>query len=231
MFSRLVSAALLFFVKAFAKVFYRFEVNYIGDAGAEPWRGVRLILLLNHTSLFEPLFIGVLPNWFCWDLSAKLVAPGADKTLNRPFVGRFFKFLAPRMISITRKRDASWADFMQMVVKDAIVIILPEGRMKRRNGLDATGKPMSIRGGVGDVLNVMPEGKMAIAYSGGLHHIQAPGDWFPRLFKTIRVNVEIVDILTYKQELGATSIHEFKLAVVADLTERQLRHTPLPFPV
>ncbi len=230
MFSRLISAALLFFVKAFARIFYRFEINLMGDVNDEPWRGVRLILLLNHTSLFEPLFIGVLPAWLCWDLSAKMVAPGADKTLNRPFVGRFFKFLAPRMISITRKRDASWADFMQMVVKDSIVIILPEGRMKRRNGLDATGKPMSIRGGVGDVLNAMHDGRMAIAYSGGLHHIQAPGEWFPRLFKIIRVNVEFVDILTYKQELGAASIHEFKLAVVADLTERMHHHTPLPFP-
>jgi 1-acyl-sn-glycerol-3-phosphate acyltransferase len=230
--SRLISASLIFFVKAFARLFYRFEVNNFGDAagGGDPWRGVRLLLLLNHTSLFEPLFMGVLPNWFLWALSGKLVAPGADKTLNRPFVGRFFRFLAPRMVPITRKRDASWSDFMQMVLKDAIVIILPEGRMKRRNGLDANGKPMSIRGGVGDVLNVLSEGKMAIAYSGGLHHIQAPGEWFPRLFKTIRVNVEFLDILTYKQELGATSIHEFKLKVAADLTERQKIHTPLPLP-
>ncbi len=229
MVSRLISAGLLFFVKAFTRVFFRFETHYVGDLPPDPWRGVRLVLLLNHTSLFEPMFIAEMPNWMLWDMSKKLVAPGADKTMNRPLVGRFFKFLMPRMIPITRKRDATWGDFMQFVDSDSIVIIVPEGRMKRRNGLDSTGKPMSIRGGVGDVLNAMQGGRMAIAYSGGLHHIQAPGERL-RLFKTIRLNVEILDIMTYKAELGADSSHSFKLAVVADLTERMRRHTPLPFP-
>jgi hypothetical protein len=228
--NRLLSAALLFSVKIFARLFYRFEVKIIGEGNWESWRGVRMLCLLNHTSLFEPLFMGVLPNWFLWKLSDKLVVPGADKTLNRPFVGRFYRWLAPRMVAITRKRDATWSDFMKVVDRDSVVIILPEGRMKRRNGLDSAGKPMSIRGGVGDLLNVMHEGTMAIAYSGGLHHVQAPGDLSPRLFKTIRVNVEFVDILKYKQELGAGSTHEFKLAVVRDLEARQKAHTPLPFP-
>lgn len=228
--NRLVSAALLFSVKIFTRIFYRFEMKIIGHAGPDPWRGVRLLVFLNHTSLFEPLFVGALPDWFLWKLSDKLVVPGADKTLNRPIVGRFYRWLAPRMVAITRKRDATWADFMNVVDKESVVIILPEGRMMRRNGLDSNGKPMSIRGGVGDLLKVMDEGRMAICYSGGLHHVQAPGDLFPRLFKTLRVNVEFVDILTYKQELGATSSHEFKLAVVRDLEERQKRHQPLPFP-
>ncbi len=221
---------MLFFVKYFSKVFYRFELGYIGDIPPDPWREVRLLLVLNHTSLFEPLFVRVLPNHFLWALSGRLVLPGADKTLSRPIVGRFYRWFAPRMVPISRKRDNTWSDFMERVEKDSIVILLPEGRMKRRNGLDSSGKPMSIRGGVGDVLNAMSEGRMAIAYSGGLHHIQAPGDWFPKLFKTIRGNVEFLDIMTYKQELGAESSHAFKLAVVADLTERQKRNTPLPFP-
>jgi 1-acyl-sn-glycerol-3-phosphate acyltransferase len=229
--ARYISLLLIFSVKLFTKLFYRFEMSYVGDVPpGDPWKGTRIIMVLNHTSLFEPLFLGLLPNWLLRELSGKLAIPLADKTLNRPIVGTFFKWLAPRMISVSRKRDSTWSNFLQVAVRDSIVIILPEGRMKRRNGLDSHGKPMSIRGGVGDVLNAMDGGQMAIAYSGGLHHIQAPGDWFPRLFKTIRVNVEFLDIMTYKQELGAGSIHEYKLAVVEDLTERQRRYTPLPFP-
>ena len=46
--------------------------------------------------------------------------------------------------------------------------------MKRANGMDLEGMPMTIRGGVADLLMAIPGGRMLIAYSGGLHHVQVP---------------------------------------------------------
>ena len=34
------------------------------------------------------------------------------------------------------------------------------------------------------ILEKLDSGKMLIAYSGGLHHVQAPGDLIPKIFKT-----------------------------------------------
>ena len=56
--------------------------------------------------------------------------------------------------------------------------------MKRRNGLDSQGQPMTVRGGIADILEAIPSGPMLIAYSGGLHHVQAPGETLPAVFRT-----------------------------------------------
>ena len=39
-------------------------------------------------------------------------------------------------IVVTRQRDDTWYNVLNSVDSKAIVIILPEGRMKRANGLD-----------------------------------------------------------------------------------------------
>ena len=57
---------------------------------------------------------------------------------------------------------------------DSMVLILPEGRMRRRNGLDSEGRPMTARGGVADILRAIDDGQLLMAYSGGLHHVQIP---------------------------------------------------------
>ena len=36
---------------------------------------------------------------------------------------------------------------------DVVVVLSPEGRMKRKNGLDKHGRPMTVRGGIGDILD------------------------------------------------------------------------------
>jgi hypothetical protein len=110
-----------------------------------------------------------------------------------------------------------------------MVIILPEGRMMRSNGLDSQGRPMTVRGGIADILDAIREGPMLIAYSGGLHHVQAPGERLPRLFKTIRMNFELVDIAAYRAERLAEGPTEagFKRAVVDDLEARRDRHCPV----
>jgi hypothetical protein len=109
-----------------------------------------------------------------------------------------------------------------------MVVILPEGRMKRANGLDSEGKPMTVRGGIADLLETMGEGRMLIAYSGGLHHVHAPGEKYPRLFKTIRMRLEVVDIGRYRTACLAEGGHRgFRRAVVADLERRRDLNCPV----
>ena len=73
--------------------------------------------------------------------------------------------------------------------------------MKRKNGLDKQGRKLSIRGGIADILQKKSEGKMLIIYSGGMHHIQAPGEKWPKLFQTIHTRLESTDIAEYKNSL------------------------------
>jgi hypothetical protein len=184
---------------------------------------VRVSILLNHTSLFEPILLGVSPFSYLWDIAAYGLIPGADSTLNRPIVGRFFKALAPDVVSLTRVRDKTWRDFLSRLGPRTVVLMAPEGRMMRRGGLDKHGQPMSVRGGIVDVLGGVESGRMLIVYSGGLHHVHAPGDAFPRLFLRVRVRFEEVDIPVYKEQLGAGT-PGFRERVIADLERRRALH-------
>lgn len=228
----LFSFAIINFVKILSRVFYRFDVKWLDEAATRKWDEVRLIVFLNHTSLFEPIFLTQAPTAFTWQISKNIVVPGADITINRPLVGRFFKWIAPGMVSITRKRDSSWKSFMQSISKESIVAILPEGRMKRKNGLDKHGQPMSVRGGIADILSYMEGGKALFVYSGGLHHIQSPGQKFPKLFKKVKVNLEMINIDQYKNiiiekmkqlndsSLSTRSLKQFRIQVMKDLNHR-----------
>jgi hypothetical protein len=208
-------------VKLFSRIFYRLEVQRIGEVPPEPWRHIRLTAILNHTSLYEALFTGVCPNHFLWRLARHGVVPIAEKTAKRAVVGRFYGLVAARVISITRERDETWSQVLREVDPDAMVMILPEGRMKRASGLDAQGKPMTVRGGVADILEASSDGRMLIAYSGGLHHVHTPGDRFPHLFKTIRLALEVVDIAEYRAARLEGGAKGFRRAVVNDLERRR----------
>jgi len=200
-------------------LFYRFEQQWLSTEDKSQWPDVNLIIFLNHTSLFEPLFIRLAPFNFLWRIANNLVVPGADITLERPITGKIYRTLIPGCIPITRKKDQSWDNFLEYVGNDKVNAILPEGRMKRRDGLDKTGQPMNVRGGVVDILNRLNKGKILFVYSGGLHHIQAPGDKYPKLFKTIKANMEIIDLASYKRQFS-TNEDEFKKQVLNDINQR-----------
>ena len=204
-------------VKLFSSIFYKLDLKWLG--GSKDFEGARLVIFLNHTSLYEPLFLRAAPNRFLWTLAQKMIAPAADKTLNRPVVGKFWKVMFPGLISITRKRDKSWFDFLKSIENKRIIIIAPEGRMKRRSGLDSHDKPMSVRSGVAEIISELNEGELIFAYSGGLHHVQHPGQLYPRLFKRIKLNLEKIDIPTYKNQFNSEGI-QFRKDVVADLEMR-----------
>ena len=218
--------ALLFFFKILARLFYRIRIQWIGVVLPDPWRDVRLAVLLNHTSLYEPLFAGGLPNHFLWRIARHGVIPAADKTMDRPLVGLIFKFIAHQVVSITRQRDHTWFTVLRTIDPDSMMIIAPEGRMKRSTGLDAHGNPMTVRGGVADIIEAVQDGRMIIGYSGGLHHVQHPGETFPRLFKIIRMNLEALDIARYREEMHAAG-GDYKRAVMADLERRRDENCPV----
>lgn len=217
---RLIRFTLLCFVKLLCMVLYRFQLTWLSDEQFESFKHVQLIVFLNHTSLYEPIFVAVAPFSVLWRLSGELIAPGADITLSdRPIVGRIYHSLLPGMVPISRKKDETWQYFLEKINQDSLVAILPEGRMKRKTGLDKYGKPMTVRGGVADILQVKNSGKVLFVYSGGLHHVHTPGDRLPKFFQSVSVNAEILNIQDYKQELTDTHL-EFRQAVIQDMQQR-----------
>ncbi len=141
-------------------------------------------------------------------------------------VGAFFEMLGKHVVAITRERDSTWRAVLQRIDPDSMVLLAPEGRMKRPNGLDSQGQPMTVRGGIADILDAIPAGPMLLAYSGGLHHVQAPGERLPRPFRKIRIAIERVDIAEYRAARMAEAGSEagFKRAVVNDLNRRRDLH-------
>lgn len=218
--------AVLASVKLLARVFYGFRYEPV-DGGAMParWDDVRVGALINHTSLFEPLFLGGMPWRFLWAVASHGLMPGADTTLERPIVGRFYKALAPEVVPLTRVRDQTWRDFLGRLHPRSLVLMTPEGRMMRRGGLDKRGMPMRIRSGIAEVLEGLDDGRLFLFYSGGLHHVHAPGDAFPRLFRRLRARFEVLDIAGYKRDLGAGT-DGFRERVTQDLERRRDRWCP-----
>ena len=218
--------SLLITLKYLSKIFYRHDFGWVGDVPPNPWRNIRLVAFLNHTSLFEPVFLGGVPNHFIWRLAAHGVIPAADKTTGRPLVGMIFKFVAHHVIAITRERDNTWFEVLNRIDPKSMVIIAPEGRMKRANGLDLYGNPMTVRGGIADILLAIKDGRMLLAYSGGLHHVQVPGH-IPNVFKTVRMRIEVLMIEDYVAEMMKRGdADEFKKNVRLDLDRRRDFYCP-----
>mgnify|MGYP006285936269 CR=1 FL=1 len=215
-----LSFLLLLSVRQLGRLVYHHRADWLGGR-PEDWSQIRVIAVLNHTSLYEPILAGYAPIGLLWRLARHGVLPVAEKTMRRR-IGFFFSFLVRHVVVVTRKRDQTWDRVMNHVDDRALVVILPEGRMKRRDGLDSSGQPMSIRGGIADILSVLDQGKLLVVYSGGLHHIQAPGELMPRMFRNLHARLEVLDIPTYRNYLLSDSTADsFKAATIRDLTWRR----------
>ena len=152
--------------------------------------------------------------------------PVADKATRRPLMGFFFRMVAKNVVAITRKNDHTWQQVLGNLQPNTMVIIMPEGRMMRANGLDKNGQPMTVRGGIADIIDCIPDGRMLLAYSAGLHHVQVPGRRrMPKLFKTLRMRLETVGIADYRQQLmDRCGPDGFKQALIRDLEDRRDRN-------
>ena len=223
---------LLLAVRTFARVFYRLDARWIGWPRLDP--GVvdrlRIISLLNHTSLYEAIFVGVAPKRLLWRLACGGVVPVADETMRQLGAGAFFRLVADRVVPISRKRDGTWDEVLRSATRDtAISVVCPEGRMLRTSGYDKNGESMGVRSGIADVIGAAEGGAMLLVYSGGLHHVVAPGQHWPRLFKRIRVRLELVDIEEYRSSMASLAGDEgvFRSRVVQDLTRRRNAFCPV----
>ena len=226
MIKSVITFAMLIAVNIAARVFFKLKNEWITPEPDNYAKGTRIIAIVNHTSLYEPLIAGYAPYNLLWKFARHGVLPVAEKTMKRS-IGLFFRLLVRHPIVVTRQRDKTWYNVLTRVDSKAITIILPEGRMKRADGLDSEGREMTVRGGIADILDVLPDGRMLMVYSGGLHHIQVPGELLPTPFKTVRVRMEMIDIPTYKEDLKRDYPDlKFRGAVIADLTRRRDEYCP-----
>jgi hypothetical protein len=226
-----VTYGLLLALRGLSRLLYRVELSWLGAPPADRWENHRLVVFLHHTSLYEPVFLAGTPISFIRRIAFHGVLPAAEKTIRRPIVGWFFKMIAAHVISISRARDNTWFQVLSKIDPESMVILTPEGRMMRRNGLDSSGRPMTVRSGIADVLEAIGEGRMLIGYSGGLHHVQAPGERIPHLFQTVKMNLELVDIADYVRTiLQGRTPDEFRRAVCEDLERRREANCPIDGP-
>ena len=218
---------LLVILKGLRYVFYPTRVQWIQKPGTDNWDDLRLILILNHTSLFEFIYAGAIPFRFLARMSRKLVFPVAEKTLAHPYYGPILQALAPEVISVSRKRDHTWKHFLDQLTADTILIVMPEGRMKRPGGLDKHGRAMTVRGGALEILEKFSGEKALLVYSGGLHHVLPPNRYLPRIFKRIAVALEALDIDTYLNGLTKCKLGlPLRDLVARDLEARRNRYCP-----
>lgn len=193
---------------------------------SNPYQYAKLVALLNHTSLFEPLYLQGLSFSYLWYIAHHAIVPGADITLNRPLVGRFWKLMLPQIASVSRKQDETWENYLRQIGPDSLILIAPEGRMKRENGLDKFGKKMTIKPGIVDCIEALSEGSMILAFSAGLHHVQKPGQKLPKIFKTIKMHLYEIDLTEYKSQFNHLSMRERKVKITADLQARLEKDCP-----
>ena len=222
MLRRILAFFILASIKTVGQLLFSFKVDHQGDK-PKCWSGIRVVAWINHTSLFDVFLISVIPYVTLWRAAKDCITPIAEKTYERPVVGFIFRNLTVSKSSVSQKRDATWSQFLDSITATTMVALFPEGRMKRKSGMDKHGRPLTVRGGIADVLSRMDNGQMLIKYSGGMHHIHAPGQRFPRLFQRIRVRLEVVEIPEYKRVLAQPDHEDFKSEVIRDLTRRRDR--------
>jgi len=221
------SFAALMAAKYASRVFWKTRIEWVGNVPEDPWEDVRLIAVLNHTSLAEGVYLSAVPNRVIRRIATHGVAPIAKETMEKAVAGRIFRLLVPNPVAITRRRDRSWSAVMARVDDpDAVVALCPEGRMMRPNGRDKAGEPMTVKPGIVDVLRCLGRGRMIVAYSGGLHHVFPPDAKLPRFFRTMVIRIESIDIAAYILE-RARERPSFVDAVVRDLTRRRDLYTPI----
>lgn len=213
--------------KIISQIFYWFDRQWVHPSTKEDWKNIRMGIFLNHTSLMEFIFVGAGTWGFLWQAAGRLAIPAADTTMQRPIIGPLISLFSPKIVPISRKRDETWEEFKSGIDDQDMVFILPEGRMMRGTGLDKNGKPMSVKAGVADLLKLLGNGGLVIAYSGGLHHIQIPDTGMPKLFKTARIRLERLEIEDYIREIENQEGEDFKAKVIADLEARMKKYCPI----
>ena len=69
------------------------------------------------------------------------------------------------------------------------------------------------------IIDRLEDGTILLCHSGGLHHIQKPGQHLPRIFQPIRMHVEVIELTEYKARFSKNT-RERKIQIVQDLQNR-----------
>ena len=141
------------------RLLYRYHIHYVNcdsDSINASVKQIKIMCLLNHTTLWEALHTGALPSQAFYHLLPRVVLPVAQETVvNKGFAVRFMQFfVGERAKSVSRKRDDTWGNFLGSGSRDTVWWLCPEGRMKRPSGLDKHGKAMDCRGGIADFTSI-----------------------------------------------------------------------------
>src|SRR6185503_17473553 len=120
MLQSLVVFSLLMAIKGVSSIFFRHRLDWVGDPPPDRWERLRIVAFLHHTSLYEPIFLAVVPGHVLWRLARHGVIPAASKTTKRPLVGLLYRFVARRVIPISRQRDATWDRVLNEIDPDSM---------------------------------------------------------------------------------------------------------------
>ncbi|HLJ75506.1 MAG TPA: hypothetical protein VKU62_13020, partial [Thermoanaerobaculia bacterium] len=81
-----------------------------------------------------------------------------------------------------------------------------------------------VRGGVADIMLAIERGRVLLAHSGGLHHVQVPGR-LPNVFERVQMRIENLDLAGYiAEQMAKGGADAFKKNVIRDLETRRDRY-------
>jgi len=118
MIKAVITFVLLVAVKTAARVFFKLKNEWITPEPENYAKGTKMIVILNHTSLYEPLIAGYAPYNLLWKFARHGVLPVAEKTMKRP-IGLFFRLIVRHPVVVTRQRDKTWYKVLSKAVPAA----------------------------------------------------------------------------------------------------------------
>ena len=98
---------LLLGVRATARLFFRLREDWMPTKPKDMADGTRIVAILNHTSLYEPLIAGYASTKLLWRFARHGVLPVAEKTMKRK-IGIFFRFLVCQIGQPIRSFTSRW---------------------------------------------------------------------------------------------------------------------------
>lgn len=75
---RIIAFFIFATIKTLSMIFFRAEVKWLTPKPKNLWHDIKLFILLNHTSLYEPLFMQIASYSYIWKFVAHMNVPGAD---------------------------------------------------------------------------------------------------------------------------------------------------------
>lgn len=197
---------IIFFSWILVKILYRCSWTWIGKNSDRGFQDMKALFLMNHTSYADHMIFVLVPINVIYKMFWNARIAVAQHQVKN-FKG-LLQYLENNIVPLSRQRDDSWNNYLSNANAKSIFVMYPEGTRMSPEGLDKNGKKVRVKGGVADILELLPDGDIVILYLDGFYEILGAGMKFPKLFKKVRVTAEVVDIAALKHELAYTGRHE-----------------------